>query len=123
MKAILFLAFLALSGVLAGCSRHAPPSPQNIGQQPYTEDDVRKSVLPGTPRESIVGRFGQPMVDEKNPRFEDGSTNIDEILVFTLPSTNPPKNENWVFAGFQVRLKDGKAVEWSVVHMDTHARP
>src|SRR3989442_9868305 len=88
---------------LCGCSRQS---------MQYTEDDVRRFVLPGTTREAIIKRFGEPIVDEKNPKFDDGSTAIDEIIYFDLPSPNPPVEENWAFAGFQVRLKNGKAVQW-----------
>jgi hypothetical protein len=111
---MLFLASVALCSQLSACSRHAPI---------YTEDEVRQFVLPGIPREAILQRFGEPLRDWKNPKFEDGSTNIDEILYYFLPSPNPPTNASWVFSGFQVRLKDGKAVQWSATHRDTQVGP
>src|SRR5437879_2528594 len=86
----------------------------------YTEDDVRAFVLPGTTREAIIARFGKPTYDEKNSKFEDGSTKIDEIIYFDLPLRNPPVEQRGVFSGFQVRLKDGKAVDWSSAHSDVH---
>src|SRR5207248_22673 len=110
MNAARLLAGVALCAQLNGCS------PQS---STYSESDVRAFILPGTSREAIVKRFGKPVYQEKNPKFEDGSTNIDEILFFNLPAPNPPRNESWVFSGFQVRLKDGKAVEWSASHRDT----
>ena len=108
-----FLLAFTLFG-LCSCSRSARP--------PYTEDDVRAFVQPGTPREAIIKRFGEPVVDEKNPKFEGGYTGVDEIIYYLLPSftqsrKRPPSKE-WVFAGFQVRLKDGKAVEWMATHSD-----
>ena len=110
IKALLAFAFVAL----CSCSRSARP--------PYTEDDVRAFVQPGTAREAIIRRFGEPVMDEKNPKFEDGYTGVDEIIYYMLPSfTQPrkrPPSKEWVFAGFQVRLKDGKAVEWMATHSD-----
>lgn len=101
MKPHLPLGMLMVFGLLIGCTR----------QSSYTEDEVKKFVLPGTSREAIIQRFGEPMVDEKNPKFVDGSTNIDEILIFVLPPDTATHGK-FVFSGFQVRLKDGKAVEW-----------
>ena len=114
MKTLVLLVVLVLAGQLTGCSRQSPT---------YTEDEVRKFVLPGTSRDAIVERFGRPIYVQKNPKFEDGSTDIDEILVFSLPAPNPPTNESWVFSGFQVRLKDGKAVQWSASHRDIQVVP
>jgi hypothetical protein len=114
MKTFTLLVVLALSIQLSGCSR------QSSG---YTEEDVRKFVVPGTARDAIVERFGSPVYVQKNPKFEDGSTNVDEILFFSLPEPRPPQNESWVFSGFQVSLKDGKAVRWSASHRDTHVGP
>jgi len=114
MKPSLLVVLVVVWGQLAGCSRGSPT---------YTEDEVRQFVVPGTTREAIISRFGQPVRDWKNPKFEDGSTNIDEILYFFLPSLKPPRNESWVFSGFQVRLKDGKAVQWSASHRDTNVGP
>jgi len=91
--------------VLAACSR-----------RDYTEDDVRKFVVKGTTREAIIAKFGEPFDDEKNPKFEDGSTKIDEIIYFTLPPPPAGVKEDYVFSGFQVRLKEGKAVEWFASH-------
>ena len=119
MKAALLFLLIGLS-TLSACSRQrTSPSPA-LGDEPYTEDDVRKFVLPGTSREAIIKRFGEPINDWKNPTFEDGSTDIDEILFFDLPGPNPPVEESWVFSGFQVRLKNGKAVQWMSSHRDTH---
>jgi hypothetical protein len=96
---------------LCACSRPAT-------RPPYTEEDVRAFVQPGTSREAIIKRFGEPINDWKNPKFEDGSTDIDEIIFFMLPfePRRGPPPEDSVFAGFQVRLKDGKAVEWMATH-------
>lgn len=68
------------------------------------------------PRTDIIARFGEPLITDKNPRFEDGSTNIDEIIYFFLLPPFPRKTEHFVFSGFQVRLKDGKAVDWASSH-------
>ncbi len=79
---------------------------------------MRAFVQPGTPREAIIKRFGEPVVDDKHPNFEGGYTGIDEIMFFNLPYKlqQGPAPADWVFAGFQVRLKDGKAVEWMATH-------
>ena len=82
----------------------------------YTEDDVRKFVQPGTPLTNIIERFGQPWHDEKNPKFESFQTNVDEIVYFNLPDAPPGTKEDFVFCGFQVRLKDGNAVDWFSTH-------
>jgi hypothetical protein len=95
----------------ASCSRQAVRD----SHQTFTEDDVRKFVQPGTPIASIVQKFGEPIHDEKNPKFADGSTNIDEIVYFNLPPP-PGTKGNWVFCGFSVRLKAGMAVDWSSTH-------
>jgi hypothetical protein len=108
MKAHSLFAILVLVASLSGCSRSASSK--------YTEDDVRKFVLPGTPREAIIQRFGDPVIVEKNPKFEDGSTNVDEIIYFHLPLPPPGVKEDFVFAGFQVGLKNGKAVDWLSSH-------
>jgi hypothetical protein len=102
MKTGLLLGIFMLFGMLISCSRQSSW---------YTEDEVRKFVQPGTSRETIIQRFGQPIIDEKNPKFDDGSTNIDEILIYVLPPEPLPPGK-FVFSGFQVRLKDGKSVEW-----------
>jgi hypothetical protein len=111
MKTICVVAVLTLSG----CFRQASLAPDAIRQQ-YSEDDVRKFVLPGTPRQAIIERFGDPVHDEKNPKFEDGSTDVDEILYFHLPLPPPGTKEDFVFSGFQVGLKNGKAVYWLSSH-------
>ena len=96
------------------CSRQTRAS-----WQLYSEDDVGKFVTPGTPLTAIIQRFGQPMIDEKHPKFEGGGTNIDEIVYYFLPDASPRTKEDYVFAGFQVRLKDGKAVNWDSTHRST----
>jgi len=99
------LIFTLITVVLTSCSR-----------KQYTEDDVRKFVVPGTTREAIIQKFGKSFIDEKNPKFEDGSTEIDEIMYFDLPPAPFGVKEDFVFSGFQVRLKDGKAVRWFSTH-------
>ena len=116
MKARSLLAILVLVASLSGCSRH--PLIRNTSYQ-YTEDDVRKFVLPGTPREAIIQRFGEPEYVSKNPKFEDGSTDVDEIIYFSLPDPSPGVKEDFVFGGFQVGLKNGKAVDWLSSHRST----
>jgi hypothetical protein len=111
---------IAVSAALAACSRHPSPVAPTMNDQTYTEDDVRNFVLPGTSREAIIKRFGEPQHQDKNPIFEDGSTAIDEIIYFDLPFPNPPREERWAFAGFQVRLKNGKAVDWMATHQDIY---
>jgi hypothetical protein len=100
MKTLVLLALLTLPA----CSRHSAP---------YTEGDVRKFVLPGTTREAIIKRFGEPTSVEKNPRFDDGSTNVDEIIYYFLPLSSWPRTGgDQRFTGFQVSLKDGKTIDW-----------
>src|SRR5438105_3479385 len=93
--------------IVCGCGRPG-------AKQPYTENDVRSFVKPGTSRDAIIARFGQPVSDDKNPKFEGGYTGVDEILFYVLPlqSWKKTRNDETAFVGFQVRLKDGKAVEW-----------
>ena len=114
MKPFVILAFLALL-VVTSCSRQTRAS-----WQLYSEDDVRKFVSPGTPLTAITQRFGQPWHDEKNPKFESVNTNVDEIVYFNLPDAPPGTKEDYVFCGFQVRLKDGKAVDWFSTHRTTY---
>ncbi|SRR6266404_1510272 len=102
------------------CAHFSPVLSQILPLETYTEDDVRKFVLPGTTREAVIQRFGQPVYNQKNPKFEDGSQRADEILYFDLRPSNPPREERWVFAGFQVWLKDGKTVKWMATHRDVH---
>ena len=109
--------FFAIIGIfaLSSCSRQ----PSNLAPH-YTENDVRKFVIPGTPRDAIIARFGTPLTAEKNPKFEDGNTDIDEIIYFLLPSAPAGTKEDFVFSGFQVRLKEGKAVQWLSSHRTTN---
>ena len=100
-------------GLLFGCA------PKGSGPA-YTEEDVRKFVTAGKPREDIIARFGEPVVDQRDPKFEDGNTNIDEILFFVLPDPNPLTNERWVFSGFEARLHAGRAVDWAASHRSVH---
>jgi hypothetical protein len=109
---ILLLSLLAF----VSCSRKSAQDSRQL----YNEEDVRKFVLPGTPLTAIIQRFGQPLDDEKNPKFEDGSTNIDEIVYFLLPPPLPGKTEDFEFSGFQVHLKAGRAVDWLPSHRTTH---
>ena len=113
---ILFSALFALSS----CSRQPSAPVARASYQLYTEDDVRKFIAPGTPLIAIAQRFGEPCVDEKNPKFENGSTNIDEIVYFFLPAAPPGTKEDFAFCGFQVRLKGGKAVDWFSSHRTAH---
>jgi hypothetical protein len=108
IKSLLVLAVVSL----CSCSRSA--------RTLYTEEDVRAFVQPGTSRAAIFERFGEPLIDEKNPKFEGGYTGVDEIIYYFLPSKPRQRkpNDDWVFAGFQVRLKEGKAVEWMATHSD-----
>jgi hypothetical protein len=99
------LIFILTVIVFTACSR-----------RDYTEDEVRVFVVKGTTREAIIAKFGEPFADEKNPKFEDGSTKIDEIIYFTLPPPPPGVKQDFVFSGFQVRLKEGKAIEWFASH-------
>lgn len=85
----------------------------------YTEDDVRKFIVSGTPRNAIVARFGTPLTADKNPKFEDGNSDIDEILYFLLPDAPTGTKEDFVFSGFQVGLKEGKTVQWISSHRST----
>jgi hypothetical protein len=105
-----------LCAVVIGCSDRTQPLNAGASKQLYTEDEVRKFVVPGTARQAILDHFGAPTEDDRNPKFEDGSTNIDEILFFQLPPPSPPTNEDFVFSGFQVRLKNGIAVDWASTH-------
>ena len=75
-------------------------------QHLYTEQEVREFVVPGTPLEKIIQRFGEPMISEKNPKFEDGSTEIDEIVYFELPLPPP-----WGARGFRILRFSGQAEE------------
>lgn len=108
IKPLLVLAVVSL----CSCSRSA--------RAPYTEEDVRAFIKPGTPREAIVKRFGEPRIVEKNPKFEGGYTGVDEIIFYFLPlePRKQKKTDDWVFSGFQVRLKEGKTVEWMATHSD-----
>ena len=90
------------------------PSP--AVRQQITEEDVRKFVLPGTPRDTIINRFGEPISEDKNPVFEDHSTDVDTILYFDFGPPQKGKEENYAFCGFEVFLKNGKAVKWSAIH-------
>ena len=115
MKQFVIILFLALFAATS-CSRQTRAS-----WQLYSEDDVRKFVQPGTPIAAIIQRFGQPIYDEKHPKFVDSTfTNVDEIVYFDLPDAPPGTKEDYVFCGFQVRLKDGKAVDWFSTHRTTH---
>jgi len=114
MKQFVVIMFLALLAATS-CSRQTRAS-----WQLYSEDDVRKFVQPGTPVPAIIQRFGQPIYDEKHPKFESAFTNVDEIVYFDLPDAPPGTKEDYVFCGFQVRLKDGKAVDWFSTHRTTH---
>jgi hypothetical protein len=114
MKPFVIIMFLTLLAV-SSCSRQT-----RAAWQLYSEDDVRKFVQPGTPLTNIIQRFGQPWHDEKNPKFESTFTNVDEIVYFDLPDAPPGTKEDYVFCGFQVRLKDGKAVDWFSTHRTTH---
>ena len=84
----------------------------------YTEAEVRAFIQPGTPREAIITRFGEPMITEKDPKFDGGWTGVDEIIYYLLPSGDEQRErkDDWAFAGFQVRLKEGKAVDWASTH-------
>ena len=109
IKPLLNIAVLALFA----CSRS--------GTRPlYTEEDVRAFVQPGTSCEAIIKRFGEPLVDDKHPKFEGGYTEVDEIMFYAQPP-EPRRlrsTDKRTFAGFQVRLKDGKAVEWMGSYWD-----
>ncbi len=120
MKGAWFVLAFGLCCAMTACSKQSPTPGPGAANQSYTENDVRSFVLPGTSREAIVARFGQPNYVQRNPKFEDGSTNIDEIIFFDLPFPNPPRNVKWGFAGFQVHLKEGKAVDWFATHEDIH---
>jgi len=95
---------LIAASILAGCVRNSTF---------YTENEVRKFVKPGMAREAIIERFGEPGQVEKNPRFEDGSRDVDEIIYYSLPvrDWNRHTGENR-FTGFQVGLKNRKVVDW-----------
>ena len=114
MNTASILLVVTLCASLFACSRK-PLNPSGLPQQ-YTEDDVRQFVLPGATREAIIRRFGEPQIDEKHPRFDDGSTNIDEIMYFFLPEPPFGTKEDFVFGGFQVGLKENKALDWSSSH-------
>ena len=103
-RVVSIIAVIAVSA----CSR-------STSKPPYSEGDVRAFVLPGISREAIITRFGEPLIDEKNPKFEGGYTGVDEIIYYFLPSeypSRPPPNMDR-FKGFQVRFKEGKAVDWA----------
>ncbi len=90
--------------VLVGCARTSTS---------YTEDEVREFVKPGMPREAIVKRFGEPTQVEKNPRFEDGTHDVDEIIYYSLPIQDWDRHAgDSRFTGFQVGLKQGKVIDW-----------
>ena len=100
MRAIALIAAL----VLVACARTSTP---------YTEAEVREFVKPGMPREAIIKRFGEATHVEKNPRFEDGSHHVDEIIHYFLPIQDWNRNTgNHRFTGFQAGLKQGKVVDW-----------
>jgi len=100
MRAIALIGAL----VLVGCART---------RTPYSEEEVREFVKPGMLREAIIERFGETTHVEKNPRFEDGSHNVDEIMAYFLPIQDWNRNTgNHRFTGFQVGLKQGKVVYW-----------
>jgi hypothetical protein len=119
MKPYCLIIVLALFALFF-CERQQPRLDSRTSRQQYTENDVRNFVIPGTPRDAIITRFGEPVVVEKNPKFEDGSTDIDEILDFYLPSAPRGTKEDFVFAGFQVYLRDGKAVQWMSNHRSSN---
>jgi hypothetical protein len=97
--------------LVSACSRatHKPA---------YTEAEVREFIQSGTPREAIIARFGEPLITEKNPKFDGGWTGVDEIIYYLLPPGDEQRErkEDWAFAGFQVRLKEGKTVDWASTH-------
>ena|ERR1700730_2648608 len=97
--------------VLLACSRRTP-------KPAYTEAEVRDFVHPGTSREAIIERFGHPLIDETNPKFEGGWTGVDEIVYYFLPpgQEQRERKEDWAFSGFQVSFKEGKAVDWASTH-------
>jgi hypothetical protein len=109
MKVIGFIVILTLASQLLSCSRNSREP--HLAQASYTETDVLKFVTPGTPREAIIRQFGRPMSTLKSTVSADG-IDYDETLFFMLPLPPADVKENLAFAGFQVRLKDGKAVRW-----------
>jgi hypothetical protein len=113
---ILVLVLLALSS----CSKLPSALPSPLSNQQYTEEDVRKFVTPGTPRAEIIERFGEPVYAQKNPKIEGDGTDIEEIIYFFLPPAPSGTKEHFVFAGFQVRLKNGKTVEWMASHRSSY---
>ena len=85
----------------------------------YTEADVKAFVRPGMSRSELIQRFGQPLIDDTQPKRESGDTSIDEIMNFVLFEAHPTPTKDPVFAGFVVRLKDQKIVSWDIIHRTT----
>ncbi len=94
--------------VLCACSR--------LSDKPsYSEADVRAFVQPGTSRDAIIRRFGEPVFEEKNPKSDSDHAGVDEIIYYSLPLRyyTAKRNGDLHIMGFQVRLREGKTVDWS----------
>jgi len=100
--------FVAAITFCVGCKNHAISRAPGPGD--FTEDDVQQFVTVGRPISEIISRYGKPEFARTNGVYGRYDFNSG------LPETRP--GHGYIFGGFSVRTKDGKAVDWHVTRWE-----
>ena len=95
----------ALCLLALGACEQRPDSGQNK-ETFFSEDEVKKLVVPGMSEEALRNRFGKPSFEYEN---DEGSR------TFAYIAPNQPKSRGVAFTGFQVRISSNKVVRWTPI--------
>jgi hypothetical protein len=99
-----FLIGLCLCWLCSGCRKTTNAT--------YSEDMVRRVVVPGTTKETVEKAFGLPLVTM--PMQQNGGT----MAIYSLPEVGSPVAFQNKFTGFQVQYKGDRVEKWFPVYSD-----
>jgi hypothetical protein len=84
-----------------------------------TEKEVNDFLKVGLDKQVVVAKFGEPLVKTPQP----SGSEIDEIYYYPEPPDKIPKEEDFVYAGFQVYFTKNKVSGFRISHRTVHIPP
>jgi len=84
-----------------------------------TEKEVNDFLKVGLDKQAVIAKFGEPLNKESNPI----GAGVDEIYYYPQPPDKIPKEEHFVYGGFQIYFIKDKVSGFSISHRTVRLPP